>query len=250
MYTSLNSLHRRFPAGLGIILFLVSLTSVPNLNAQSLIGLNFTTPDSVNADPQNWNRVSITNGAINNLIDDSGAVTGVGMDIGGSPNGPLFLSTDTLASDAVPQHSYDLAGMTGYGFRAQSQLFVEFTGLLPNTPYEYWFVGYRAGGAIDNNVSVSDGDILDAFSFNQFITFADNDGRFIINTTVSADSQQWNDLAFVTNSSSAGTLRFNFAGNTQTTVIGALAIRQIPEPASGLLFLMIGSITLLRRSKA
>ncbi|TVQ61568.1 MAG: hypothetical protein EA378_07360 [Phycisphaerales bacterium] len=200
----------------------------------NLIGFNFTTPGATTPDPQNWNRLSVSGGStINNVIDETGAATGVNVTWGGVPQGPLYLSTSTLAPNATPQYDYDLSGMVGYGFRAGSELFATLSGLEANTPYEVWFVAYRGGGAIDNLVSVSDGDTIDAFSFAQQLPFDDNDGRFIVNSTVANSSQNWNDLSIVVNSSSTGTLTINWEGQTQTTVAGALAIRVIPAPGVG-----------------
>lgn len=216
--------------------------------ANNLIGVNFTTATATIPDPQNWNRYSQLSGALSNLIDDTGAPTGVTF--AATPtvgDGFLYLSSSTLAPDATPQFDYDLSGMVGYGFRAGGAFRLEFRGLQPNTPYEYWVVGYRAGGAIDNSVMVSNGDTLGAVSFDQFILFADNDGRFLVNTSVSADTDNFNDYAFVTNSSSTGILTIDLAGVSQTTVLGALAIRMVPEPSFGLGIMLLSLVPALRR---
>lgn len=221
--------------------------------AEPLIGVNFTTPTSGTADPQNWNRYSQGDGVLSNLQDENGNTTGVAMNIfgnvGGTPTTLLYLNTSTLATDATPQYDYDLSGMTGYGFRASGEFTMELRGLIPNFDYEYWFVGYRGGATIDNIVRVSDGDTIDAFEFNQFISSTDNDGRFVVNTVNANDTMHWNDLFFTTTSSSAGIITFNFFGDTQTTVIGAFAIRAVPEPAT-MAGLGAGLLFLLRRRKA
>src|SRR5690606_12879448 len=119
-----------------------------------------------------------------NVMDDQGIVTPVGIEWSGgvSGNGFLFLATSTLAANAVPQHAYDLSGMTGYGYRSASAEFtVQLTGLNPDTEYQYWFVGYRSTSAIENSIQVSEGDVLNAISFQQVATSAQNDGRFYIN---------------------------------------------------------------------
>ncbi len=215
-----------------IVLFACAGAAVATDN---LIGFNFTTAASSTPDPQNWNRISAADGSIGNVFDDTGAATSVGIQWGGNPPslGFVYLGTSTVASDAVPQHSYDLSGMSGYAFRSNGDFFVEITGLNPNTPYEYWFVAYRATSAIDNDVSVSNGDTINATTFKQFITSGDNNGRFIVNSTPANNTLVWDDLSFETFSSSSGTIRFNFVGDTQTTVaVGALAIRSAvpPEP--------------------
>lgn len=227
----------------------VSCAVTPADANYNLIGFNFTTPTAATPDPQNWNRLSVNDGStINNVVDETGSSTGVSITWGGSPQGPLYLSTSTLAPDATPQYDYDLSGMVGYGFRAGSALFATLSGLEANAPYEVWFVAYRGGGAIDNLVSVSDGDTLDAVSFAQQLAFADNDGRFIVNSTVSSSSQNWNDLSIVVQSSSNGTLTINWEGQTQTTVAGALAVRLIPAPGS-LALLMGASLVAARRRR-
>ncbi len=212
----------------------VAVCTSATLATDNIVGFNFTTAASTTPDPQNWTRISAIDGMLNNVTDDTGASTTISIEWGGNPPsaGPLFLSTSTLAPDAVPQHTYDLSGMSGYGFRAGGDLFIELSGLDPNTPYEYWFVAYRGGSNIDNDVSVSDGDTINATTFKQFVDSTTNNGRFLINTELSADTQEWNDLSFETTSSSTGTIRFNWQGDTQTTVIGALAIRKAvpPEP--------------------
>ena len=191
-----------------------------------LIGFNFTTAASATADPQNWTRISTADGTLVNVPDDTGEATEVGIAWGGvTTAGFVFLGTSTLAGDAVPQYDYDLAGMTGYGFRSDGDFFIELSGLVPSAAYEYWFVAYRGASAIDNIVRVSEGDVINAIEFSQFLTAGDNNGRFVINDLVGSNSQDWNDLAFATTSSSAGEIRFNWQGGTQTTVIGALAVR-------------------------
>jgi hypothetical protein len=193
-----------------------------------LVGFNFTTAGAAAPDPQNWTRISSADGVLIDVPDDTGEPTDIGIAWGGvTPDGLLFLGTSTLAPDAVPQHDYDLSGMTGYGFRAGGELFIELTGLSPNADYEYWFVAYRGASNIDNVVRVSDGNVIDAFEFNQFILSTDNDGHFVINDLKSSDQQNWNDLSFATRSSSDGEITFHWQGDTQTTVIGALAIRQL-----------------------
>ncbi|TVQ31949.1 MAG: hypothetical protein EA376_08155 [Phycisphaeraceae bacterium] len=196
------------------------------------MGFNLTTAGNTTPDPQNWNRISTTTGALMNVMDETGAPSGFNISWGGTPTGPLFLGTSTLAPDATPQYDYDLSGMTGYGFRAGSELTFNLSGLNPDTPYEYWIVAYRGGGFIDTTASISDGDSLDATTFNQFLAFDDNDGRFVVNTAASSDSQNWNDLSFITNSSSNGTLTININGVSQITVLGAFAIREIPTPGT------------------
>ncbi|TVQ65115.1 MAG: hypothetical protein EA379_00395 [Phycisphaerales bacterium] len=214
----------------------------------NLIGFNFTTAAATTPDPQNWNRVSFENGVLSNAIDDTGAVTGVNLSVSGTPlGGLLYLSTSTLAPNATPQHSYDLSGMVGYGFRAGESLSVTLSGLKANDPYEFWFVAYRGGGAIDNLVRVSNGDVMDAFNVAQQVAFADNDGRFLVNSTLSSDTQQWNDLSLITNASSNGTITFNWAAQTQTPVIGALAIRWVPAPGPVALLAMGGLVAMRRR---
>lgn len=238
--------------GLGALAVLAFGTTL-EAHAQSLIGVNFTTATSGTPDPQNWNRYSQGDGVLSNLQDENGNATGVAMNItgnvGGNPTTLLYLSTSTLAGDATPQYDYDLSGMTGYGFRASGEFTMEIRGLIPNFDYEYWFVAYRGGATIDNIVQVSNGDTLNDFSFNQFITSTDNNGRFLVNTVNANNTMHWNDLFFTTTSSSAGTITYNFAGDTQTTVIGAFAIRAVPEPAT-MAGLGAGLLFLLRRRKA
>lgn len=203
----------------------------------NLIGFNFTTSGSATPDPQNWNRISAPDGTVSNVMNDTGASTNVSITWGGGPSGGfVYLSTSTLAADAVPQHGYDLSGMTGYGFRSDGEFFITLSGLEANMPYEYWFVAYRGGSTIDNIVNVSDGDVIDATTFNQFITSTANNGRFVINTEISSDTQVWDNLSFTTMSSSNGEITFNWTGDTQTTVIGALAVRLIPAPGAAIVF--------------
>ena len=214
----------------------------------NLVGFDFTTAGDANPSPQNWNRISAANGTFLNNIDDTGASTGVSLTLGGTPlGGLLYLSTSTLAPDATPQHSYNLSGMTGYGFRAGESLSITLGGLMANTPYEFWFVAYRGGGAIDNLVRVSNGDTMDAFNVVQQVAFADNDGRFLVNSTLSSNTQQWNDLSLITNSSSNGTITFNWDQQSQTPVIGALAIRVIPAPGGAALLALGGLVAARRR---
>jgi hypothetical protein len=216
--------------------------------ATDLIGLNFTTSTAAAPDPMNWTRISAADGTINNLQNENGSITNANVSWGAnSGSGPLFLSTATLAPDATPQYNYDLSGMTGYGFRAGGDLFVEFSGLESNQPYEFWFVAYRGGGNIDNLFRVSDGDTIDAFSVAQQIAFADNDGRFLVNSTNASSSMQWDDLSLVTNSSSTGTIRFNWAAQQQTPVIGALAIRLVPSPGAASVLGLTALIAFRRR---
>jgi hypothetical protein len=214
-----------------------SMTDVAS-GSINLVGLDFSTAGDPNI-PMNWNRVSAAQGTISNLMDETGATTNVGVNFGGGPSGGfVYLSTSTLAPDAVPQYDYDLSGMTGYGFRSDGEFFVEFTGLNPNSAYEFWFVGYRATIAIQNVVTVTDGDAND-FTFVQSLSADDNDGRFMVNTINANNTMQWNDLSLVTMSDSDGMIRFDWFGDGQTTVIGALAIRAVAVPAPGALAMLV-----------
>jgi hypothetical protein len=201
--------------------------------ATDLIGLNFSTSGAATPDPMNWTRISAADGSINNLQDENGIATNVNISWGANTGlGFVYLGTSSpLAADATPQYDYDLSGMTGYSFRSNADFFVEFSGLEPNEPYEFWFVAYRGGSNIDNLILVSDGDTVDASSFTQQIALANNDGRFIVNSTIADSSLQWNDLSLVTNSSSNGTIRFNWTVQSQTPVLAALAIRPASDPA-------------------
>ncbi|MCC5821851.1 MAG: hypothetical protein LAT64_01030 [Phycisphaerales bacterium] len=213
-----------------------------------LIGVNFTTAASTTPDPQNWTRISTPDGAFNNLQNENGNTTDVGVSWGGGASGGfVFLGTSTLAADATPQYDYDLSGMTGYGFRSNGEFFLSFDGLQANALYEFWFVAYRGGTTIDNLINVSDGDTIDAFSFTQQITSGDNDGRFLVNSTNANSSMHWNDLSMMTNSSSNGTLTFNWALQTQTPVVGAVAIRLVPSPGTAALLGLTGMVAMRRR---
>lgn len=239
----------RVHARLIVSAFALGAVSLTASASNNLIGFNFTTAAAGTPDPQNWNRISAADGTLNNAMDDTGAATNVNFSWGGGATGGfVFLSTSTLAADATPQHDYDLSGMTGYGFRSNGEFFMNVSGLDANTPYEYWFVGYRGGSNIDNLVRVSDGDTIDAFSFSQNIALADNDGRFLVNDTNANSSMNWNDLSFVTNSSSSGEITINWSVQSQTPVIGAFALRVVPTPGAGAV-LAIGALGLTRRRR-
>lgn len=217
------------------------------MGSQNLIGFNFTTAASGVPDPQNWNRLSAAAGTVPNVLDDTGAVTNVSVTYGGGATGGfVYLATNTLAPDAVPQYDYSLAGMTGYGFRSNGEFFIRLSGLAPNAPYEYWFVAYRATAAISNQVSVSNGDIINATVFMQ--SLSPNNGRFVVNTTNANDTMHFNDLSLTTMSSSTGEITFNWIGVGQTVVIGALAVRLVPTP-SALALLGLGALVALRRRR-
>ncbi len=205
----------------------------------SLIGFNFTVSSASTPDPQGWQRIGELEGLLDEVYDDTGALTGIHFEWGGvDPSGGLlYLSLGALAADAVPMYDYDLSGMTGYGFRSDGRFFMELSNLQPNSDYEYWMVAYRGDADFDNRVEVSDGDDINAFEFNQTITEdQQNGGRFVINEAISDDTQDFNDLSYVARSSSGGTIRIEWEGDTDlSAVIGAFAIRpavarcQLPE---------------------
>lgn len=195
-------------------------------SSEPLIGFNFTTSGAAAPDPQNWTRISAIDGFIENVPDDTGEPTDINFQWGGvSTAGPLYLGTATLGVNAVPQHAYDLSGMTGYGFRSNGDFFIELTGLQPNAAYEYWMVAYRATSGIDNVVTVSEGSDPSGIQFTQFLAAGDNDGRFVINETNATGDMIWDEMSFITEADSDGTIRITWEGDTQTTVIGAFAIR-------------------------
>ncbi|TVQ64930.1 MAG: PEP-CTERM sorting domain-containing protein [Phycisphaerales bacterium] len=213
-----------------------------------LIGFDFTTAADANPSPQNWNRVSAPDGTIFNAIDETGATTNVNFNYGGGATGGfVYLSTATLAPNATPQYDYSLSGMTGYGFRTNGEFFINITGLKANDPYEFWFVAYRGSTNIDNLIRVSNGDVIDAFNVSQQITSTANDGRFIVNSTIADNTMHWNDLSMITNASSTGEITFNWSPQSQTPVIGAIAIRWVPAPGSVALLAMGGLVAMRRR---
>jgi hypothetical protein len=209
---------------------LCETANCPPATVSNIIGFNWTTAASTTPNPQSWNRISAAEGVLSNVLDDQGQPTAVTIQYGGGPAaGFTYLGTGTLAPDAVPQYIYNLSGMTGYGFRSSAAPFtVQLSGLNPGREYEYWFVAYRATSAIENRVQVSLGDTLNAITYDQVLTATANNGRFIVNEIDANSTMDWNELSRVTTSSSTGTITFNWAGiGTQTTVIGALAIREV-----------------------
>jgi len=205
---------------------------------QSLIGVDF---DNGAGSPNNWNTVTSAGPfSIGNLIDESGALSGVGFSINSN-------STFTTAAtgSTLPQHSQSLAGLDDYMFGTGAAT-ATFSGLNPGQGYFVWAFGLR-GFSMGNDVSIIGGG--PAVSFDQD---DDTPGNLWVNGELGSDARTLQSFAAVQTADSAGQISIRIlddldAGGTGWTSAG-LAIQVVPAPG-GVALLGLGGLLAVRRRR-
>ncbi|MCA9278061.1 MAG: hypothetical protein H6815_04645 [Phycisphaeraceae bacterium] len=184
-------------------------------SAQALIAVDFENI-GVPFSPTNWNVLSGA-GALPNLIDETGAATGIELLVS---SGSSFETAPNPAT--LPMHSQSLAGADDYIFgTGQTVLTLNF--LNPGSEYEVYVFGLR-GFDMGNDITIAGGSAPVIF---------DQDGApgdFYINSSIGSSSQDLSSYAVFQTADSAGQINITIvddltAGGTGWTCAG-IAIRE------------------------
>lgn len=236
-------MKRRF--GAIAILFLLSTagqTQAAYVPSGPIVGVHFGNNGSA---PTNWTRVSSLTPVVNNLTDDTGAITDVSLSFyGGSQN----FYRGNLQSHTLPTYTTGLENLNGniYGMFGYQPWAATLSNLTANTAYNIWVFGVRFGYTIGQHVTISgSGTPLD------FDQSGVGDSLFI-NGVMGNSASRLDDYANTITSSATGTISvlalptFSTGGNTYS--ISGIAIQPIaqappnavPEPTSMVLLAMGG----------
>lgn len=205
---------------------------------QSLIGIDF---DNGAGSPTNWNTLGAGPHNVANLIDESGASTGVSFT---SNTGNTF--TTSANAGTLPQHSQSLAGLDDYLF-GTSTFTGTFGGLTPGQEYFVWAFGLR-GFDMGNDVTITGGGAPIIFDQDESTT-----GNLWVNDAVGDSSLTLQSYAFVQTADSAGQITFIIADDPIAGGVGwtsaGLAIQIVPAPGAAAL-LGLGGLAATRRRRA
>jgi len=219
--------------------FAVSLTVCISLaSAGTLVGVNFGPSASVS--PANWT-LATGDGAINNLIDTTGAPTSIAITLSSTPGAPLQASgvplTTTIPSDAptlsnLQSNLYNLGPAT---------LLAQFSGLTPNATYSVYAIGLRFSTTMDQTVTIT------GSGTPVVLTQSGPDFSLFFNGSIGSSSQTLESYAQPIQASGSGTIGILFtAGATRYNAAGVAlsstpSIPATPAPNS-LVLVLVGLV--------
>ncbi|MEZ6122102.1 MAG: Calx-beta domain-containing protein [Planctomycetaceae bacterium] len=187
----------------------------PVVGPGNLIGIDL----GGGATPTNWTSINSSSDTTrNNLIDETGAATGVNafFDVDSSPGG-----TDSFNFPAgqMPIHSQSLAGLDGNYFDASGNVQVTFSSLTPATNYEVYVF---AGDTVSATQSVEiTGDAVVAFSQTHGIN------QLVVNDEVGDSARDLSSYAKIVAPDAGGNINIRvFAGPPSGFGLAGVAIRE------------------------
>lgn len=211
--------------------------------AAELIGFDI---DNGSGSPTNWNsgllgQATTSSQTFSNLLDESGAATGVDLTIENFRALNLGLAAPNTAT--VPQHSTVLDAINDYAFSSSgvpATLTATFSDLAPGNSYYLWVFGLRRFDS-RNTIAVAG---AETFAYTQ--QFAAND--LFINDEVGSDTRTLASYADVVVADSNGQIKVTAGTDTSYAyAIGGYAIQLVPEPGTALLSLVAAGALLRRR---
>jgi hypothetical protein len=190
-----------------IFSFLFPIVIVFNANA-AIIGVDFG-PIS-QPSPLNWNSIS-AEGTFNNLIDENGDTTGVGLLV--VDNGGTALTWDAAINPlTIPSHTNPISNIYGdlYRFSGAAELELQFNGLEANTEYDVWVFGVRDTVSQEGmNQSVTITGQGTPVTFNQI----SGSQQLFVNDSLGSSSQNLYAYAERVTSTAGATLNINVVAN-------------------------------------
>lgn len=212
-----------------------SVSFIPEAGA-TLIGVDFG-PSSLPS-PLNWTSVYAV-GTYDNLMDESGNVTGVSLVVTDSIGGTFYYAA-AVDPTTIPSHSNSLADIGGnlyrFNYSSLPELELQFTGLESGTVYDVWVFGVR-----DATESIMNQDVTIAGQ-GAPITFAQNadSQKMFVNDSQGSDSQNLSAYAKSVTSTAGGTITIKIVGdvidingNNLYAVAGvAIEPHETPPPAA------------------
>jgi len=194
----------RFCTVAAMTLLLVGGT-VGGAKADAIVGVHF---GSNGKAPTNWTLVSTTNSPLENLIDEDGNETDIGLDFGA----PAFESfyAGSLADSTIPMHTPSLAALKGNTYDSSFSgltFTATFSGLDPDEPYAVWVFGARfdPGIGINQHVTISGAETVE---FDQ----SGVGNSLWINDTVGSSDNDLESYAEVVTSTPDGTITITATG--------------------------------------
>ncbi|MBD2625741.1 PFE-CTERM domain-containing protein [Trichormus variabilis] len=175
--------------------------SAPN-QANALVGMNFGTSNSTS--PTNWTLVSQA-GTFNNLIDENGNVTSLGVTVSGPAAGFSVATNSNTIPINTPSLSNLASNFYNPGFNA-TPLLVNFSGLASNSLYNIYVFGLRGGVPIYQTVTITGGG-----SPVSFIQQGPANSLFV-NSGIGNSTNTLSSYAISILSSAAGTIDVSYTG--------------------------------------
>lgn len=207
--------------------FYISFLLTLNLQAAPLIGVHFGNNGSA---PLNWNLVDSAPefASSTNLIDETGAITGVNLS--NSTTGTLAFFTVVAPNAAtLPSHTTSLASLAGNTYDSAFStglLTSTFSGLTANAAYNVWVVGIRGGAtALGQAITITGSGAPIALAQN---AAANN---YVVNGLLGSSANSFASYAIQVMSSATGTITIDTqAAGATTYTVSALAIQSVDAP--------------------
>jgi hypothetical protein len=197
----------------------------------ALIGVDFSNADIL---PTNWNRQgSFTNNpVVSNLIDESGAATGVDFTV--STNFATN-SGQTFAAGTLPTHSNPLNGLDGHSFDSGTVSYM-FTGLATDALFDIWVFGLAQPltAPVNQNVSITGSGPDLNFLQGSFAA-----QQLVVNSELGDSNRTLDSFAESITSSGTGSINISVSAIGNNWNLAGIAIRQVeqvPLPSTLALF--------------
>jgi hypothetical protein len=211
--------------------------SISVASAATLIGVNFGPAGSLA--PANWTLMT-SPGALNSLIDTTGAPTSVSLTVTvTAPTPDMFqgmLLTSTIPSDA-PALGNLQSNFSSINAPAQKTLTAQFSGLIPNAVYNVYAIGLRFLGDMDQSVTITGSGA--PVSFAQ----AGPVHSLFFNGSLGSNSQTLESYALPIHASGSGTIAIEFISGAERYTVGGVALSATPSipptPVPGSLVLVL-----------
>lgn len=218
--------------------FAVLLTvCIASASAGPLVGVNFGPPGSPS--PTSWT-LATGDGAINNLIDTTGAPSSISITLSSAPGPPLQF-TGVPLSATIPSNAPSLANLQSnlYNDVTPSSLLAQFSGLTPNATYSVYAIGLRFSPTMDQTVTITGSGTPLIF------TQSGPDFSLFFNGSIGSSSQTLESYAVAVPASSSGTIGILFAAGANRYNAAAVALSASPAASvvplpSSLILVLVG----------
>lgn len=183
--------------------------------------------------------MSVT-GTINNLLDTTGATTGISLSVSASP-APLAYPGLVPLSSTVPSDAPSLTNLQSNFYNTGGSLTAVVSGLTPDAYYSIYAIGIRFVGAMNQTVTITGSGAPLVFSQ---IGAADS---IFINGSIGSSSQTLESYALTVQASGSGTITMQFAAGASSPSrynVAGIALSSMPVvnatpvPSSAILMLV------------
>jgi len=204
-------------------------------NAETLTAVSFGTG------PTNWNVLSPDVTSLSNLIDETGAATGLSATF--SASAPR-LGTSAVVASSIPTHNPSLAALNNelYNAGTSGALTATISGLAADTSYGVYAFGLEFGSSqFSQTVTITGSGGATSFTQNLL------DAQLTINSQNGSSANTLDSYEIFVMSSDTGTISFNFQSASPVNYRAAgiaIGYSAVPEPSSIILTVSAATMAL------